>query len=230
MSAFATTQWSLVLAARGDDDRAARAMAELCRRYRQPVLAYIRRCDWASGEAEDLAQSFFLRLLERRWDQTADPARGRFRNYLLGSLQHFLADRRDALKAAKRGGDVVHLPVEEGLPTQVAAVTPEQAFERDFAGAVIEGAIARLRAEAIVAGRHDQFEALVGLLIEPREAGVLKAMAQAQGVRSNTLAVALKRLRARLTALIREELGQTVADLALIDQEVQVLRAALRAG
>ena len=104
MSPFATTRWSLILDARTGPDSARRAMEEIYRAYRGPVLAYVRRSGCTEGDAEDLVQDFFARLLEKRWDVGADPARGRFRTYMLTALRRFLLDAHDAATARKRGG------------------------------------------------------------------------------------------------------------------------------
>jgi Sigma-70 region 2 len=103
---FQTTRWSLVLEARADDARSRLALEKLCRTYRAPVLAYIRGHGASADEAEDLAQSFFARFIDRAFHAHADPARGRFRAFLLTALKHFLADARDHVNALKRGGNV----------------------------------------------------------------------------------------------------------------------------
>lgn len=230
MSGFHTTQWSLVFAARSEGDAARVALAELCRRYREPALAYVRCLGHGPADAEDLTQAFFLRLLERRSDLGADPARGRFRSYLLGSLKHFLADARDAAHAAKRGGARPHVAIDEAPAAHLAdaAPTPEQAFDRAFAFATIERAMRRLQGEAEDRGKGAQLALLGDFLLEPRESGALQALAQRLGVRANTLAVSVKRWRDRLAALVRDEVAQTVADPRSVDAEVLALRAALR--
>lgn len=231
MSAFRTTQWSLVFAARNEGDAASTALAELCRRYRGPVLTYIRCLGHASADADDLTQAFFLRLLERRSDVGADPARGRFRSYLLGALKHFLADANAANSAAKRGGGLRHAALDDEFAAHIVdpAPTPERAFDRAFAFAAIERALQRLREEARASGKSAQLALLDEFLLESRESGVQQALALRLQVRANTLAVALKRWRERLSALIRDEVAQTVADPAAVETEVRALRAALRA-
>src|SRR6476661_4841082 len=101
---FATTRWTLVLTAAADGStEARRALSELCALYWYPLYAFIRRRGHGADEAQDLTQGFFARILERNIVGTADPKRGRFRSYLLGALQHFLADERDRAMALKRG-------------------------------------------------------------------------------------------------------------------------------
>src|SRR5580658_8513903 len=86
-SGFASTQWSMVLAAR--DDGASVAMADLCAAYWRPLYAYVRRCGRSVEDAQDLTQSFFSRVLEKDYLQHVDPALGKFRTFLLASLKNF---------------------------------------------------------------------------------------------------------------------------------------------
>lgn len=229
MSAFRTTSWSLVLAARDRERNGAVALAELCRRYREPVLSYVRWLGLPAQEAEDTTQAFFMRLLERRIDAQADASRGRFRNFLLGALRNFIADERDASRAQKRGGAIAHEPIDAATAQlRSQAASPEQAFERGFAFATIERAFGKLRSEAARGGKAEQFAAIADLLLEPERGGALAARAEKLGVRANTLAVACARWRTRLSDLIRAEIAETVDDPAQVDEELRALRATLR--
>lgn len=225
---FATTQWSLVLAAR-NASQADAALAELCRRYRAPVLAFLRRNGQSAADAEDLAQGFFVKLLEQRFDRTADPARGRFRSFLLGALRHYLSDCLDAQQAQRRGGGAAHADIAEDADSLAdTGRTPEQAFDHEFALVMVDRAMVRLRDEAAAAGYADRHALLAPLLLESREPGALEQAAQSLGLRANTLAVMLSRWRERLSQLIREELLETLADPAHVDDEMRALRAVLR--
>src|SRR5262245_25555060 len=116
---FQTTNWSLVFAAGGSPD----ALNDLCARYWSPAFAYVRRCGHDRADAEDLTQAFFSRMLEKRDFQRADPLRGKFRSFLLGSLKHFLSNERDRVQAKKRGGEVVHVEIDGD--TSADALTPD---------------------------------------------------------------------------------------------------------
>lgn len=228
MSAFATTQWSLLLAARSDDGAAAAALAGICAQYRGPVFDYIRRAGYSQADAEDLTQAFFVRFLERRADHAADPERGRFRQLLRVQVRHFLYDAHAAATAAKRGGG---LPLADATEVEQApdpALPPERSFDRSFALSVIDRALQRLREAQATPESQQLFDALAPVLFEPRDQGALAVIAQAHGIRANTLAVTLKRLRDRLATLIRAELAQLVANPEDLDDEVRALRAALR--
>ena len=108
---FATTHWSIVVAA-GDAHReeASDALSELCETYWHPLYAYVRRRGYSAPDAQDLTQGFFARLLEKQAIQVADPERGKFRSFLLASIDHFLANERDRARAKKRGGDRAQHP------------------------------------------------------------------------------------------------------------------------
>jgi len=104
-SGFQTTSWSLVLAAAGQPSTQARgALAKLCQTYWRPVYSFVRRTGYQPDQAQDLAQGFFLLLLEKKYLGDADRQRGRFRSFLLTSVKHFLANERDRAHALKRGG------------------------------------------------------------------------------------------------------------------------------
>ena len=220
---FHTTRWSLILAAR-DPAVGAAAFAELCRSYRAPVLAYVR---WLQpAQAEDLTQAFFLKLLEKRYDLAADPARGRFRSFLLAALKGFLANAADAAATLRRGGSVDHEPI-EALADRADGLGPERAFDRVFALEVIGRALAHLRDQCEAAGQAERYAALAPWLIEAPDAGAYRALAAQLGLPANTVAVQVKRLRERLQAGIRAELLDTLSDPRQLGAELSALKAAL---
>lgn len=235
MERFRTTRWSLVLQARGGDDEAGRALGELCRIYHPPVLSYVRGRGYPAAEAEDLAQGFFEQLLRLRTDARAERERGKFRVYLLVALKNFLANQAAAAQAAKRGGGAhdlsLELAGETGFePAGSAIDRPDAQFERDFARATVNGALHRLREEAVAAGRLELFEALRPFLLESPERDEYALLSERLGLRRNTLAVAIHRLRQRLHELVRELLADTVEDSAELEGEVERLRASLGAA
>ena len=229
MSGFATTRWSLIFEARGGPEASRDALEQICRDYRGPVLNYVRRLGHASADAEDLTQEFFARFLERRWHASADPARGRFRSFLLTALRRFLMNARASAGAAKRGGGEHRVDFEEAsiFLESPAVDSPEQAFTRDWMHTVLDHAVARLRAEAIAANKGPLFEKLAGYIAESPDPTVYQTLAKELGVRANTLAVHVHRLRHRLRSLVRAELMQTVGDPAALEEELRELRTSL---
>ena len=233
MTRFDTTRWSIVARARGDNRDARAALESLCRVYRPPVLAYIRGRGYPAETAEDLAQTFFERFIEDAYPAVADPARGRFRAFLLTALKRFLINADAEANALKRGGAVRidALPDEQASAVEWLADSdsPEREFERGWALAVLDSAMRKLRAEAEHAGKGELFTVLSEFLTErPDEADYARAAA-ALNLRRNTLAVSVHRLRHRLRELVRAEVAETTIANADLEAELHDLRASLPA-
>ncbi len=235
MDDFQTTRWSLVLEARGVEARSRRALEALCRAYRAPVIAYIGRSGAAAADVEDLAQTFFARFVDRALHAQADPARGRFRAFLLTALKNFLIDAHGHAHAITRGGHVRFQSVDAAGAGDGAAedlvdeATPDQVFDRAWAQAVLHAALRKLRREARDAGKADLFEALREFLVERPDEADYARVAASLGMRRNTLAVAVHRLRNRLRELVWRELAETAVDDAGFEQELAHLRHSLGA-
>ncbi len=224
MARFLTTHWSMILEGRHDPHRAREALAEICANYRHPVLSYLRERGYPSADAEDLAQEFFARLIEQRWDLNADPERGRFRSFLLTALHRFLANERAGRDARKRGGGQRHVALDDVVLEATTSQTPEQAFDHAWAMTVLEHAGGRLEQEACEAGRETLFRALADFLIEAPDASDYTRVSTELDMKPNTVAQHVRRLRLRLRELIREELFQTVTDAEGLDTELAALR------
>jgi RNA polymerase sigma-70 factor (ECF subfamily) len=231
MSRFDTTRWSLVVRARGGAADARTALAVLCATYRPPVLAYIRSRGYGSDAAQDLTQAFFARFLEQAIHAAADPARGRFRAFLLTAIKRFLINAEEEAHAVKRGGRI-HFESIDAVANGTASIlpadeeTPERAFERAWAVVVIEAALRRLRDEADAAGKRELFDQLRDFLTEAPDETDYARVAAALNLRRNTLAVAVHRMRHRLRELVREELQQTATDRPALETELRELRGA----
>lgn len=228
MSRFHTTRWSLVMDARSASQDARRALDELCRIYRPPVLAYVRRR--APTDADDLTQAFFEQLLRLQTHAAADPQRGRFRVFLLVALKRFLSNQAVAAHAEKRGGgrpaDSLDGAIERGQEP-ADPDTPEHVFERAWAEAVVRQALLRLESEAEASGKRELFVALRPFLLETPAPADYAGVAERLGLRRNTVAVAIHRLRQRLHEAVRDELAETVADPADIEAELSHLQVAI---
>src|SRR6204780_3443155 len=152
-SQFPTTRWTLVVAA-GDPHRkdARSALVSLCENYWYPLYAYLRRRGYSPDQAQDLTQEFFVRVLEGRYLDRADPDKGRFRSFILTSLKFFVADEADRHRARKRGGGLL-VPLEFSSGEEryqrepVNDETPERIFERRWAISVLDRVVERLRNE-----------------------------------------------------------------------------------
>jgi len=231
---FATTHWSVVLAAGSpSSDESRGALAELCGLYWYPLYAYVRRRGRGAEEAQDLTQSFFARLIEKRAVQAADPRRGRFRSFLLGSLKHFLANEWDRSRAAKRGGGrtVLSLDVEDAEHRYrlepADDVTAEKLFERRWALTLLDLVLGRLRGQYVRDGKERVFDGLKGFLGGAGEGGGYREKGEQLGMTESAVKVAVHRLRRRYRDLLRERIAQTVASPEDVDDEIRHLFAAI---
>ena len=225
---FAPTRWTLVLAARGNTPEARAALSDLCASYYEPVLRFLRREGRDPDTARELAQEFFVRVLAGSGFAAADPARGRFRSYLLGALRHFLADQRDRRESARRGGGMVPESMEsaeEGRGPQVAADTSDDAlaFDREWALDLMRRGLDRVSAEYVADGKGPLFEALKPWLGGDVPEGAGDVVSPPPWLTPGALKVAVHRLRRRFREIIRAEVADTVPDPADIDLELRHL-------
>lgn len=231
---FEATEWTVVLGAAADSGESAlAAMERLCRIYWPAVYAFIRRQGHAPHDAQDFAQDFFARLVEKQSLQHVDRDKGRFRSFLVASLRNFLANARDHAQAAKRGGgmNVVSIEAEQAERGyfDVAGsrdATPEQSFDRQWALTVLDRAMKRLEQEQAAAGKSSQFSRLREFLSNAAEEGYDRA-ATDLGLKAGTVSVAVYRLRQRYRDLVRAEVAQTLAAGDDVDAELAYLLGVL---
>jgi RNA polymerase sigma-70 factor (ECF subfamily) len=233
---FATTHWTVVLAAqRSNSTRAHAALSSLCQAYWYPLYAFVRRRGFDADEAQDLTQEFFARLLEKNYLQTADRQRGRFRTFLLAALSHFLDNHWDRKHRVKRGGRLVFVSFEELQAEQRYALepssdlTPEKLFDRRWALTVLEGVHQRLRKEYVVAGKAQEFQALQVCLSGEKGRASYAELGEPLGMSEGAVKVAVHRLRRRFGELLRAEIAQTVARPEEVDEEIRHLFAVVGA-
>jgi DNA-directed RNA polymerase specialized sigma24 family protein len=227
---FATTHWSVVLAAGGTDPaHAAVALEQLCRAYWYPLYAYVRRRGYSAEDAQDGTQSFFARLLERNLLPRATPERGRFRSFLLTALQNFLADEHDRATARKRGAGQppVCLDAMDGEARYalepVDHLSPDKLFERRWAMTVLERAWMLLEAEYGAEGKADLFRELRRFNSAQDSAPGYGETGSRLGMPENTVKSLVHRMRRRYRTLLRAEITRTVADPVETDEEVRYL-------
>jgi RNA polymerase sigma factor (sigma-70 family) len=231
-SQFPTTRWTLVVAA-GDPQRkdARSALVSLCENYWYPLYAYLRRRGYAPDQAQDLTQEFFMRVLEGRYLDRADPEKGRFRSFILTSLKFFVADEQDRQRAQKRGGGAVvsfeFSSGEERYQREPGHYeTPDRIFERRWALSMLERVMERLRDEFVQHGRPENFERMKVFLLGQSEAPYAD-LAREMNTSEGALKVAIHRLRKRYRELFRQEIADTVADPAKVESELRYLAAVL---
>lgn len=230
VGAFQTTKWSLVLAARERDDPAGRdALAELCRAYWYPLYAFVRRRTGEAERARDLTQGFFAEILERDALRRVDPDVGRFRAFLLASVKHYISNERERERALKRGGGRAPISLDADEAEERYRIepkddrTPELAFERNWAATVLDRAARRLEAEFAQAGKLDDFKVLSPFLTGAGEGVPYKQVAETLGTTEAAVKMAVRRLRQRYGAVLRDVIAQTVNAVDQVDRELRHL-------
>lgn len=231
---FATTHWSVVLAAGGPSTPdSQQALAVLCATYWYPLYAYLRRRGHDADAAQDLTQGFFTRVLEKDAFACASRDRGRFRSFLLASLEHYVSNERDYARALKRGGPRPPLPLEietaEGRYCLEPRdeTTPERIFDRRWAVTLLERVLTRLRGEFRNTGKEAVFERLRGALAGEGLSESYAEAGRAIGMSEGAVKVAVHRMRRRFRELLEEEIAQTVASPDEIQSEIRYLIGAI---
>jgi RNA polymerase sigma-70 factor (ECF subfamily) len=227
---FTTTHWSVVLAAGdGSSPRAHEALEDLCRSYWYPLYAYVRRHGYSPEDAQDLTQEFFARFLENNSLSHARRERGRFRNFLLTSLQNFLSHEWERGQAQKRGGGRRLLPWDELTPEiryraeADSEAAPDRVFEERWASTLFQQALTRLRQEFVAAGKGKQFDELKVFLSAEAADGDYDSVATRLNMTPKSVAVAVHRLRKRYGDMVRQEIANTVSSPAEIEDEMRHL-------
>jgi len=230
---FVTTRWTHVLAAgRKSSPQADVALEELCRCYWYPLYAYVRRHGQSKEDAEDLTQAFFERFLQKNYLEGLSSERGRFRAFLLASLKHFLANEWDRAGRQKRGAHATHLSLDwRDADTRYQLdlrddLSPDKLYDRAWAVALLERVVGRLRDECAAEGKAELFVQLKPLLMADKSAIPYPQAAAALGISEEAARVAVHRLRRHYRKLLREEIAQTLAEPAQVEEEMRTLFAA----
>jgi len=218
--------------ARGDTPESSLALGELCESYWTPVFRFLRREGRSEDEAKDLTQEFVARLLEKGGIEKVDPARGRFRSYLLGALKHFLSDARRDQNRQKRGGDVVIESIDDkgnndtGAGLQIpdpAGPISDTYFDRQWALAVMERALDVLQSEFKAGKKEEQFEVLKPWLMGDTESLSQSEAATHLGMTTNAVKVAIHRMRSNFRKAVKSEIAQTVSAPEEVEEELRYL-------
>jgi RNA polymerase sigma-70 factor (ECF subfamily) len=237
-SSFASTRWTIVRQAADSQtasQHALSALSELCQIYWRPVYVFLRRQGIAQHDAQDLTQGFFADLIESRAYTRADPIKGRFRSFLLGTLKHFVAHARDRDRAQKRGSGSAPVELDEQSLSEAETYaarsghwSADGVFEREWAASLARQALDRVAQEYELGGKGALFEALKSRLTAGEAAAIpYEELASRLGRTAVHLRVDVTRLRARYRAILREEVSGTVVDARDVDEELRYLRQAM---
>jgi RNA polymerase sigma factor (sigma-70 family) len=227
---FATTHWSVVLAAgQSADAQASEALEQLCRTYWYPLYAYVRRRGYSPEDAQDLTQEFFALFLRKEYFRLADRERGRFRTFLLHALEHFLINEWKRAQCAKRGGGTTAFSLDVAVAEQrytsepAVTLTPERAYEKQWAATLLEQVLSSLKQEYADAGNRRVFAELADLLWGKGGSVSFVEIGARLDMTEGAARGAMHRLRTRYRERLRREVAQTVAEPGAVDEELRYL-------
>src|SRR6184192_1382594 len=233
-AAFNTTHWSVVLLAVNESSGAAQAALEnLCHAYWYPLYVYVRRRGHSPHDAQDLTQSFFVRLLDKNFLSGVDRTKGKFRSFLLAALEHFLANDWRRSQAQKRGGGARFISLddelveEQYLQLRAEGISAEKIFERQWAATLLEHVLTQLRVEFVEARKEAFFAELKIFLTGEKRTSSYSELALKLGTSEAALKMAVSRMRRRYSELLRDEIAKTVSGPEQVEEELQALFAAL---
>jgi RNA polymerase sigma-70 factor (ECF subfamily) len=227
---FATTHWSVVLAAgEGSSESAQTALETLCRAYWYPIYVYVRRKGYGPDEAPDLTQEFFTQVIAKKHLRLADPDKGKFRTFLLVTLDYFLAREWSRAHRQKRGGQFSFVSLDQQPPEEryrfepVDNQTPEDSFQKQWALTLLKQAMDLLARQCEASGKAALFGEVRGLLSGEQAEARYTEISQRLKMSEASVRVAVHRLRQRYGELLRSEIAKTVSRPEEVDEELRYL-------
>ena len=211
-------------------EAAQKALADFCQTYWPPLYAFLRRRGYQSCDAQDLAQGFFVNLLEQNTLRRVSREKGRLRTFLLRSLQYFLANEYDRAQTLKRGGGQRFVSIDEHLPEAEAAFLATVQFDESgcydqvWVITILNRTWMQLHDEYGAAGKAQILEALKPFLVGgPAALPSQEEMAVQLGLPPATLRKSLLGLRQRYREMLRLAVARTVSNPADVDGELHYL-------
>ncbi|MCF7972994.1 MAG: sigma-70 family RNA polymerase sigma factor [Phycisphaerae bacterium] len=231
---FATTRWSVVLSAQDKKSSQCRqALDGLCRTYWYPLYAFVRRQGYPADQAADFTQGFFARCLEKDWLESVDQSKGRFRNFLLAAIKHYMSNERARERAKKRGGgkqifslDIATAETRYRIEPETTT-TPEQLYERQWALALLDTVLKDLQQQYLDEGKAEMFDLLKPCLIGQTGSLPTTELARKLQCTEGSVRVMVHRLKKRYRELLRQHIADTVAGPEDVEAEMQHLRTIL---
>ena len=225
----------MLLSAQSQAPGSEAALSELCRTYWYPIYTFVRRRGHGPDDAEDLTQGFFLHLLDHKALRQVSPVKGKFRSFLVASLQNYLLDQAEHAHCLKRGGNIDFVPFDTKVAEhsyqlgKLDFLTADKIFDARWAITLLDVAMTRLGQQYAAQGKTPVFQALKPFLdpINSKASVPYEQVANAMGVSVGAVKTLIHRLRKQYSSLLREEVGRTVSDPAEIDEEIHALCEAL---
>jgi RNA polymerase sigma factor (sigma-70 family) len=233
-SSFTATRWTLVAGARTTDSlRAQEALEAMCRSYWFPLYAYVRRKGYSQHDAQDLTQGFFERLLARDFLDKVSREKGKFRSFLLASMNNYLNDEYARRQRLKRGGGQRVISLDQSSAEERYQLepqdhlTPEHLFEKQWILTMLETVLQQLRDDYVGQGKGDLFDKLKVLLTAGKGVVPFSQLAEELAMTEPATRMAASRLRRRYSDLLRQEIANTVSRPEEIDEELDHMFKAL---
>ena len=233
---FHTTRWTAVLlSAQSQAPGSQEALAELCRIYWYPMYSFVRGRGCSPEDAQDLTQGFFLHLLDHKALRQVSPVKGKFRSFLVASVQNYLSDQADSARCLKRGGNIEFVPLDMKSAEDRYRLAPfdfltaDKIFDARWAMTLLDEAMARLCEEYAAQGRTSTFETLKPFIdpINSKAALSYEQVGKALQVKLESVKKLVYRLRKQYASLLREAVARTVSDPVEVDEEIHALCQAL---
>ncbi len=226
---FPNTQWTELAHATLHGDEAGRAALDaLCRNYWEPVRQFVLQRGWPQDEAPDLAQSFFLFLMEKGMLHKAEREKGRFRSFLQGVLNNFLLTERDRRRAQKRGSGQEHVELEDDSAATDATAGRE--FDKQWALAIMQGALQKVSAECMAKRGEGAFEVISVFIGGKGEFMPQEKAAEKLGMAVGTFRTEIHTWRQKLREYLRAEVRRTVSAPHEVEEEMNYLWQLLTAA
>ena len=222
---FPPTRWTLVLSVKdGDVPARSEALEHLALAYWNPIYHYLRGKGRSHEEAQDDTQGFFDFILSRDFLGNVQPEGGRFRNFLLVSLRRWMKDERNRVVNMKRAAEISLQPWHEMEVSDVvppSAASPEEAFDRSWAEAMVTRAMTEL--EHRWQKRPELFAALRLTVESPGDVEKYACIAARLGMSEGAVGKAAHDLRQQFAQQIRLEVRDTVAREEDVEDELRYL-------
>ena len=234
-SQFASTMWSIVTGAQGDEkEQRNTCLAALCKNYWKPIYYYIRRRGLSHDDARDLTQEYFATFLEKDFVAKADRERGKFRTFVLVTVNRFLSKQ---LEKRKRTDSKFSLSIQFGedehefeIPELATGETAESDFNKRWAMSLITNTMNRMKEESRE-GTKELYYRVFTIYLESHaneEKLSYKTMADLLGIAETDVTNYLFRGRQLFQKLLRDEIRQSVESESAIDEEIEALKEYLR--
>ena len=225
----------MLLSAQSQAPGSQAALTELCRIYWYPIYVFVRRRGSSPEDAQDLTQGFFLHLLDHKALRQVSPLKGKFRSFLLASLQNYLSDEADSARCLKRGGNLEFVPLDMRSAEDRYRLAPldfltaDKVFDARWAMILLDEAMGRLREEYAAKGKKSTFETLKPFIdpINSKAALSYEQVANALQIGLGSVKKLIFRLRKQYASVLREEVARTVSDPGEVDEEIHALCEAL---